>query len=334
VAGRSRNLLSRVRSRAVLVAVVIGALTLVGCSFVTNDAASMPTAAPTSAAGTTTTVTIPPDAKPGSLAVTTPTGVVVLWQGRNAKGNLVRTPCQRSATIAKVSPVVDVDVLIDPGHGGIDPGSLAETLTEASLNLAIAQRVRDQLVAAGYSVLLLRQSDYFVSVTDRATLAAVIAPKLLLSLHHNAGLEQPRDDGPGTEVYFRNGDAESRRLAGLLYEDVSTTLRSAFAIRWSSNLNQGARPRIESDGADFYGILRNTAGVPAVLLEAAYMSAKAERTIVGTDAFRNAEATGITRAIDRWFTTADPGIGYKDPVVEDGDALGTDLRTCVDPKLA
>jgi N-acetylmuramoyl-L-alanine amidase len=314
---------------------VVALVTLVGCSM----GSSGPTladqgAATTARAATTTTATISANAQPGTVAVTTPTGVVLLWQGRNTEGQIVRTPCQRTTTLAKVSPVTDVDVLIDPGHGGIDPGSLTKSLTESKLNLAIAQRVRDQLVASGYSVVLLRQSDYFVSVTDRGAMAAAIHPKLLLSLHHNAGLEQPRDNGPGTEVYFRNEDAESQRLAGLLYEDVSASLRSAFAIRWSSNLNQGARPRIESDGADFYGILRITEGVPAVLLEAAYMSAMAESAIVGTDAFRDAEATGIARAIGRWFTTADPGTGLKEPVVEDGDALYTDLSECVDPKLS
>lgn len=318
-----------------------------GGSTATADAAATSAATSTTAANTTTSpattakpgpaATIPPNAVPGQVAVTTPTGVLVLWQGAapGGKGVAVRTPCERAATVPSVAALGAVDVLIDPGHGGVDPGSTTTSgLTEAKLNLEVAKAVRDRLGAKGYRVVLERESDIFYSVADRGKIAEAVKPKVFLSLHHNSGLEQPRDVGSGTEAYFRKDDPASKRLAGLLFEEVTKSLTAAFPIRWTSNSNRGARPRVDSAGADFYGVLRNSPSVPGALIEAAYMSAKAESAVVGTPAFRDAEADGIARAIERFLTTQDPGSGFKDPVVEDGKSLKPDMSRCTDPKLA
>jgi hypothetical protein len=97
-----------------------------------------------------------------------------------------------------------------------------------------------------------------------------------------------------------------------LWEDVTTTLR-AHSIQWYGAAGAGALFRQGRTGPDFYGVLRRTAGVPATLLEIAYLSNPREAALVATETFREEAASAIARAIVRYFTTDDPGDGFTDP---------------------
>ena len=94
------------------------------------------------------------------------------------------------------------------------------------------------------------------------------------------------------------------------------------------------RFRDNGSGDDFYGVLRRSAGVPAILVEGAYLSNAREADVLRTDAFRDAEAHAIADGIVRWLTTDDVGTGYQPGFVEGGSGGNTDLRSCLDPDLA
>jgi N-acetylmuramoyl-L-alanine amidase len=271
--------------------------------------------------------------EPGTLAVRTPSGVLALWLGVDGDRTIVRTPCDREATVAAVEVAAPVDIVLDPGHGGIDPGATSSTgVTEAELNLDVARRVRDRLVARGISAELTRDGDYFRSIADRAAIAASLKPRAFVSIHHNGGTHPPAGLGPGTEAYHEREDPDSRRLAGVLWEDVVAGL-SRFDIDWVASRYRGALWRADRDGDDFYGVLRRADTVPAVILEAAYMSGDAEAQLMLGDEFRAAEADAIAHGIERFLTTADPGGGYLDGFTLGGSARSFDLDDCDDPPL-
>ena len=280
----------------------------------------------TTTAGATTTVapstTMRPPLGLAALAegvgkrptvVVTPTGVVLPVLGMEGDGRLrVRTVCGNEAQYSGPGRHYDrVHVVLDPGHGGMDPGAVQNGVRETDVNLDVAKRARAHLEREGLDVVLTREFDYYVPFVVRGELALNSSAALFVSIHHNSGSASLGSD-PGTEVFYQQLDAKSRRLAGLLWEDVTTALR-AHPIQWYGAAGAGALFRQGRTGPDFYGVLRRTAGVPATLVEIAYLSNPREAALVATDAFREESAVAIARAITRYFTTDDPGAGFSAP---------------------
>ena len=245
--------------------------------------------------------------------VVTPTGVVLPILAVEADGALrVRTVCGSEAQYSGPGRRYDrVHVVLDPGHGGFDPGAVQNGVRESDVNLDVAQRTRTHLEREGLDVVLTREFDYYVPFVVRGELALNSSAALFVSIHHNSGSASLGSD-PGTEVFYQQLDAKSRRLAGLLWEDVTSALRS-HRIQWYGAAGAGALFREGRTGPDFYGVLRRTAGVPATLLEIAYLSNPREAALVATESFREESAVAIARAITRYFTTDDPGAGFSAP---------------------
>jgi N-acetylmuramoyl-L-alanine amidase len=95
---------------------------------------------------------------------------------------------------ASSTMVRGIDVLLDPGHGGLDPGVTAPNAmaeAEAEINLDVALRVAELLRAAGPHVELTRDGDCFRTIADRARLALATAPEAFVSIHHHSGIDAP-----------------------------------------------------------------------------------------------------------------------------------------------
>jgi N-acetylmuramoyl-L-alanine amidase len=93
-------------------------------------------------------------------------------------------------------------IVIDPGHGGHDPGAKGDGLTEAELVLDVALRLEQMLLKLpGVEVVLTRRTDDFISLQERTTIANRESADLFLSIHANAS-----EDGQarGVETYFLN----------------------------------------------------------------------------------------------------------------------------------
>jgi N-acetylmuramoyl-L-alanine amidase len=80
-------------------------------------------------------------------------------------------------------------VLLDPGHGGLDSGVLAQGFREADFNLEMAKRVEPLLKARGLDVRLTRDADQSLSLTARVELANALQPIAMVSLHANAAFQ-------------------------------------------------------------------------------------------------------------------------------------------------
>ena len=294
-----------------------------------------------SAASRTTAATMRPRPVPTvhsdgkARAVITSTGVVAAVLAVRADGAFVIvSPCGNEVAVAKATPIMGANVVLDPGHGGApDPGTVGPTgLKESDLNLAVAQLVKTQLEAAGVKVVLTRTADTYVTLASRARIATSLAPDAFVSIHHN-GAPDHYDDRPGTEVYYQADDeARSKRLAGLVHEEVTGAL-AAQKIRWGWFADAGVKVRLNDRGSDYYGILRNAVGVPSVLAELAYLTNAPEEALLKTAEFRQVEAAAVARAIVRSLTTDDRGSGYVGPSQRKEEALGGGAAGCVDPPL-
>lgn len=271
--------------------------------------------------------------EPGTAVVRTPTGVLGVWLGVDAAGGRVRTPCGAEATVRAFEVVRGVDVVLDPGHGGLDPGATSSTgITEAELNLDIARRVRDLLATRGITAELTRDGDWFRSIADRAELGALMDARAFVSIHHNGGSHPPQRLGPGSEVYHERDDPDSRRLGGVVWESLVGEL-AQFDIDWVASEYRGVVWRVDRDGDDFYGVLRRADTMPAIIVEAAYLTGDAEAELLATEEFRDAEALGIAKGIEQFLRTDAAGDGYIDGFTLGGSARSFDMDKCEDPPL-
>lgn len=327
-----------------LVAVV--AVVAVGCSsLAVPDPPDPPdpSTSPTSTSGPTTTAesttTQPPPTTtttaPSALAGFTPTGVVVPILAEGAGRVVVGTPCAARAVLTELEPVGPVDVLIDPGHGGdVETGAVGRNgLREADLNLTVSEGLASWLAERGVNALLTRTGDYRMAIRARAELAQAVAPRLLISIHHNAGSIGPADE-PGTIVFHQVDDEASRRAAGLAYEELVAALEP-LDLPWVNSWEPGAFAAVrDRDGRDAYGILRLTYPIPAILTEALFLQNPPEAEALATEEVQALEVEALGRAIVRFLETDESGSGFRDPEVYTfavSSTGGTD--GCIDPDL-
>ena len=285
-----------------------------------------------------TTTTAPPQTLVGTnaKAVVSPTGITVPVLGTEGDHLLVGTPCGRTAPLSSGSPIDGV-VVLDPGHGGVEPGAVGPGgLQERHLNLAVTQFARAALQANGVEVVLTRNGDYRITLEARAKIVSAIKPKAFVSIHFNAEPDGPRN-GPGTETYYQtrgSSAAESKRLSGLIYEEVVKAL-SQYQLDWVADSDAGAKYRKSSSGDDYYGILRRTQGTPASLAEIGFIVNPPEEALYQRDDVRKVAGEGVANGILRFLRTSDPGSGFVEPYpreVPAGGGGGAD--NCQDPAIA
>ncbi len=265
----------------------------------------------------------------------TPTGWIAPILDTTDSGWRVWTPCGREAELSDGRVIEGADFVLDPGHGGSsEPGAVGSGgLREADLNLQVALRVRDQLVGAGYSVVMTRQTDVRVPIVTRAEIAQALDPIAFISVHFNAGTTAGSPT-PGTEMYHQLESAESKRLAGLLYEETIDVLDD-FEVSWVSMSDAGAMSRPNREGTDYYGVLRRPGPVTSVLAEFAYISNRAEEDLIEQADVQDQLAQAVLRAVDRLVGTDDPGSGFTvDPIFRGYGPSGAGRTTdCTDPQL-
>jgi len=124
-----------------------------------------------------------------------------------ASASISKRKKTRSAHISKRRPAPLV--LIDPGHGGHDPGAMAGGLVEKNVTLSVARKLAKRLATAGYRVRLTRSSDRTVSPLARLRMASRLKPSLFISLHCNSA-PSSRERGLETFAYLPERRHEGR----------------------------------------------------------------------------------------------------------------------------
>lgn len=276
----------------------------------------------------------PPLADGSTRLIVSRKGVVLPVLGPAGDAFRVITPCGNEV-VATGTPLSSIDVVIDPGHGGEEIGAVGPRgLKEKDLNLVVAAHAAKALQAQNVSVLLTRRADYRMTLASRGLVVEAIRPKVFVSIHHNSGATAPSPVGPGTEVYHHLASAESKRLSGLVFEDVKGFLASAKNIPWVASERPGVVARVGASGDDYYGVLRRTKGTPAALIESAFISNRPEEALLQRKDVQKAEGEAIARGILRFLRSPDPGSGYIPPFTSNAPAGGGGgNRACEDPAL-
>ena len=173
-------------------------------------------------------------------------------------------------------------VVIDPGHGGLDRGGmLGQRLAEKGFTLDTAKRLARVLGnVSGIKVVLTRDGDTFVSLTERTNIANQYAGRdaVFVSIHFNAGR---RESAYGIETYYNN--QRGYRLAALVHPRV---------IRAMASIDRGIRHR-------GYWVLRKNR-LPAILVECGFLTHHAEAARISDSGSRESLARAIGDAIVRY----------------------------------
>lgn len=262
----------------------------------------------------------------------TRSGVVLGVVGQTTEGYVVQTPCGNQTVVTDGQPLGPVQVVLDPGHGGDEPGAEdIPSLSEAALNLTLARATAEELRTRSITVLLTRDADYRIPIRGRAELADKVGPSAFISIHHNSPASRP-SPVPGTEVYVQTGSAESRRLGGLLYEEVFGALQQ-FDVEWTARDDAGVLTVVNDTGEDAYGIARYPTTTSA-LIEMAYMGNENEAALLQTDDYVQVSAVALADGIERFLNSTDEGIGFVDEPRLFTPAGGTGgSEGCIDPIL-
>ena len=175
-------------------------------------------------------------------------------------------------------------VCIDPGHGGYDSGATGNGLLEKDLNLDIARRVKPLLQGMGYSVLMTRETDTYVSLEDRCRIANSAHATIFVAIHNNAY----ESSSKGTETYCFYSSSEGRRLATCVHTEV---------VKRIQTVDRGVKE------AGFY-VLKNT-DMTAALLEGAFITNPSDAKRLATASFRQKIAEGVAAGVGDYLV--DPG---------------------------
>jgi N-acetylmuramoyl-L-alanine amidase len=174
-------------------------------------------------------------------------------------------------------------VVIDPGHGGVEPGAVHGGLTEKALNLDIAIRLKLILEDKGIQSYLLRADDSFLDLYERAYIANFLNASLFLSIHNNAYVSTTR----GTETLYIEPSKPSSKFTG---KDFTTLIQNTL-INHLGTVNRGIvnRPNLV--------VLRETT-MPAALAEIAFMTNPQDMAMLQDPAFRQRSANALATAIE------------------------------------
>lgn len=217
-------------------------------------------------------------------------------------------------------------VVLDPGHGGLDPGAQRGDTNEADLMLLFARELREVLLrAGGFEVMLTRDDDIFVPLEMRQSLARAMGADVFISLHADAlaegrargatiyTLAEEASDIASEKLAERHDRADLLAgvdlsdqddvIAGLLMELARTETaprsdRLADALVEGLRLNIGnlhKRPRLEGS----FSVLK-APDIPSVLIEMGFMSSERDLANLLSDTWRQQAAVGIRDALQSW----------------------------------
>ncbi len=267
-------------------------------------------------------VELPARADPGARATATPepssnpttpaaqeTAVVASEEPTQAPTE-VPTPTETPPPTPTPPPDRGKLIVIDPGHGGKDPGAVHTSggvvdLTEEEVNLDVALRLAEMLRQDGYRVQLTRSSDQSLGAGQAADLQARVdvanaaGADVFVAIHHNGSVNRAER---GTEVYYCShrpyADA-NRRLAKLAQEAIVRNLRQAG----HDAIDRGAKDDIIRGHLALLGPrnLPRPSRMPAIIGEALFMTNDADAAALKRPEIREAIARGYFEALKAYF---------------------------------
>ncbi len=259
--------------------------------------------------------------RPVVVAVPTPAPRPAVRPGRVLARPMFPLPRRRP------TPPTQRLIVLDPGHGGVDPGAISVNgVYEKHVVLAMARQLRDALLATGrYRVRLTRTRDVFLRLRERVAIAREAEADLFVSLHADS---IGSDDVRGVSVYTlsdRASDREAEMLAakenradvlGGLDLSAETDIVASILIDLAQRDTMNQSRRFASLAVREFGRVvtllprpQRAAGfavltapdVPSVLIELGYLSSPQEANLLTTPGHRQKLAGALVRSIDTYF---------------------------------
>lgn len=181
-------------------------------------------------------------------------------------------------------------VVLDPGHGGGDPGKVGVNgEKEKDLNLKIACEVQKLLTDAGIRVVMTRSEDEALDgkledMKKRVALINDTAPNLVVSIHQNSYTDS---SVKGAQVFYHTSSEQGRELALVMQEEL---------------YRLDEENRRQAKGNDTYYMLRNTK-VPSIIVECGFLSNSEEAALLCTEEYQIKLAevicAGIIKGLDK-----------------------------------
>lgn len=189
---------------------------------------------------------------------------------------------EAQAQVARtVTNISEATIVVDAGHGGRDPGAVANTgFTEKEVTLSTALLLQRRLQDAGANVIMTRTDDSFTSLNDRVLLSENSYADAFISIHYDA-LETPNLMSGTTTYYF----SETERL---LAETVNHYLEQNGPLG-----NNGVRH------GDYF-VLRNNSR-PSILLELGYLDSDHDISVVNTQSYQSTVVEAIYQGLREYF---------------------------------
>lgn len=205
-----------------------------------------------------------------------------------------------SADVMEYMPVVNKIIVLDAGHGGIDPGAMNKdnTILEKDVNLEITKKLRDLLESSGATVIMTREKDvslyqedgnktirqkYNENLKNRKKIIDESNADIFVSIHLNA-FEQSKYSG--AQTFYPKGKDDGKELAQFIQDELKRVV--------DKENNRKIKPR-----DDIY-LLKNT-NMPSVLIECGFLSNEKESQLLADSKYQDKIAWAIYVGIQKYL---------------------------------
>lgn len=195
-------------------------------------------------------------------------------------------------TKAQELPLTNKIIYVDPGHGGLDPGSIYKDIYEKDINLSICLKLKDNLEKQGATVYLTRDGDYDIStphtstrkksdLNNRVRLINDSSADMYISIHLNATNSKT---WKGAQVFYDDVNSENKKIAEIMQEELKKNLNTNREISEISNM-----------------LLNRKVTVPGVLIEVGFLSNDNERYLLRQNSYQEKLSQIIINGIIKYF---------------------------------
>ena len=209
-----------------------------------------------------------------------------------------------SQEIPKAEPVSKPLVILDPGHGGKDGGTVSGDVLEKNLNLLLVKKIANELKRYQIIVVTTRSVDEMVGLSDRALIANKYPNAIFVSIHHNAAT---LNSAKGIETYYSNKKPKSLKIEQMRLLKIKEG--EAFVDNRSKMLAKLLHSSVcqVTDAADRGVRDRSLAmtrwvSCPSVLIECGFLTNPEEKLDLLSESYRDALSRGVTDGILKYFS--------------------------------
>lgn len=221
-------------------------------------------------------------------------------------------------------------IIIDAGHGGIDPGAIGNGTMEKTITLAVAKALKKELLATGrFRVELTRDKDVYIPLRDRFKLARNDSADLFISLHADSHansrtrgasvytLSETASDSEAEALAAKENKSdviagvdltnESKLVTGILIDLAqreTTNLSARFAKMLVKSLKKDTLMLEQSHRYAGFAVLK-APDIPSILLEMGYISSSEDQRLLTNKSHQKGLARAISRAIQSFFDWQD-----------------------------